>query len=129
MNTEGQKEVLGLWTAPTEGAQFWLSVVTELKNRCVEDTLMACVEGLKGFPEAIEAVYPDAQVQLCIVHMVRNSLNFVSWKERKEVAADLRKIYTSATAEAASAALDQFALTGMPSIRRLRNRGALTGPE
>ena len=111
VNTEGQKEVLGLWTAPTKGAKFWLSVVTELKNRGVEDILMACVEGLKGFPGAIEAVYPACEVQLCIVHMVRNSLNFVSWKQRKEVAADLRKIYTSATAEAASAALDQFALT------------------
>ena len=111
VNTEGQKEVLGLWTAPTEGAKFWLSVVTELKNRGVEDILMACVEGLKGFPEVIEAVYPACAVQLCIVHMVRNSLNFVSGKQRKEVAADLRKIYTSATAEAASAALDQFALT------------------
>ena len=78
VNIEGRKEVLGPWTAPTEGAKFWLSVVTELKNRGVEDVLIACVKGLKGFPEAIEAVYPDAQVQLCIVHMVRNSLNFVS---------------------------------------------------
>ena len=110
VNTEGQKEVLGLWTAPTEGAKFWLSVVTELKNRGVEDILMACVEGLKGFPEAIEAVYPHAEVQLCIVHMVRNSLNFVSWKQRKEVAADLRVVYTAATVEEANAALDAFAL-------------------
>ena len=110
VNTEGQKEVLGLWTAPTEGAKFWLSVVTELKNRGVEDILIACVDGLKGFPEAIEAMYPHAEVQLCIVHMVRNSLNFVSWKERKQVAADLRNIYTAATAEEAGTALDAFGL-------------------
>ncbi len=110
VNTEGHKEVLGLWTAPTEGAKFWLSVVTELKNRGVQDILIACVDGLKGFPEAIEAVYPDAEVQLCIVHLVRNSLNFVSWKQRKEVAADLRKIYTATTVNEAGTALDAFAL-------------------
>ena len=110
VNTDGLKEVLGLWTAPTEGAKFWLSVVTELKNRGVEDILIACVDGLKGFPEAIEAVYPNAEVQLCIVHLVRNSLNFVSWKQRKEVAADLRNIYTAATVEQARAALDAFGL-------------------
>jgi putative transposase len=110
VNVEGQKEVLGLWTAPTEGAKFWLSVVTELKNRGVQDILIACVDGLKGFPEAIEAVYPNAEVQLCIVHLVRNSLNFVSWKQRKEVAADLRPIYAAATAEEAAVALDSFAL-------------------
>jgi putative transposase len=109
VNTEGQKEVLGLWTAPAEGAKFWLSVATELKNRGVQDILIACVDGLKGFPEAIEAVYPDAEVQLCIVHLVRNSLNWVSWKERKEVAADLRPIYTAATVEEASTALGAFA--------------------
>lgn len=110
VNTDGQKEVLGLWAAPTEGAKFWLSVVTELKNRGVQDILIACVDGLKGFPEAIEAVYPAAEVQLCIVHLVRNSLNFVSWKQRKEVAADLRPIYTAATVDEAVTALDQFAL-------------------
>ena len=109
INMEGQKEVLGLWVSPTEGAKFWLSVVTELKARGVDDILIACVDGLKGFPEAIEAVYPGCEVQLCIVHLVRNSLNFVSWKERKEVAADLRLVYTAATAEAAEMALDDFA--------------------
>jgi putative transposase len=109
VNTDGQKEVLGLWTAASEGAKFWLSVVTELKNRGVEDILIACVDGLKGFPEAIEAVYPDAEVQLCIVHLVRNSLNWVSWKERKDVAADLRPIYTAATVDEAGTALDAFA--------------------
>ena len=103
-----RKEVLGLWSAPTEGAKFWLSVVTELKNRGVKDILIACVDGLKGFPEAIEAVFPGAEIQLCIVHMVRNSLNYVSWKQRKAVAADLRAIYTAATETEAVVALDAF---------------------
>lgn len=114
VNTDGHKEVLGLWAAPTEGAKFWLTVVTELKNRGVEDILIACVDGLKGFPEAIEAVYPACEVQLCIVHMVRNSLNFVSWKQRKEVAADLRPLYTAATVEEAGTALNAFAATWDP---------------
>ena len=95
VNMDGHKEVLGLWIAQTEGAKFWLQVVTELKTRGVQDIFIACVDGLKGFPEAIEAVYPKAAVQLCIVHMVRNSLNFVSWKLQREVAADLRTIYGS----------------------------------
>ncbi|MDH0373752.1 IS256 family transposase, partial [Comamonas aquatica] len=94
----GDKEVLGLWLAQTEGAKFWLQVVTELRNRGVQDIFIACVDGLKGFPDAIEAVFPKAVVQLCIVHMVRHSLNYVSWKRRKEVAADLRRIYTATTA-------------------------------
>ena len=109
VNLEGQKEVLGLWSAATEGAKFWLSVVTELNNRGVKDILIACVDGLKGFPEAIEAVFPKTQVQLCIVHMVRNSLNFVSWKQRKEVAADLRKIYAATTDTEAAISLDALA--------------------
>ena len=88
---EGEKELLGIWIAQTEGAKFWLQVVTELKNRGVQDIFIACVDGLKGFPEAIETVYPRTAVQLCIVHMVRYSLNYVSWKLRKEVAADLRR--------------------------------------
>lgn len=108
VNLDGHKEVLGLWIAQTEGAKFWLQVVTELKNRGVQDIFIACVDGLKGFPEAIEAVYPKASVQLCIVHMVRNSLNFVSWKTRKEVAADLRLIYQSATVEEAEQRLSEF---------------------
>jgi len=108
VNLSGHKEVLGLWIAQTEGAKFWLQVVTELKNRGVQDIFIACVDGLKGFPEAIEAVYPKASVQLCIVHMVRNSLNFVSWKTRKEVAADLRQIYQSATVEDAEQRLTEF---------------------
>jgi putative transposase len=106
---EGQKDVLGMWVAETEGAKFWLQVVTELKNRGVKDIFIACVDGLKGFPEAIEAVFPDTQVQLCLVHMVRHSLRYVSWKQRKEVAADLKSIYSAPTVEQAEANLIAFA--------------------
>jgi putative transposase len=105
---EGKKELLGLWVGETEGAKFWMTVLTELKNRGVQDILVACVDGLKGFPDAIATLYAKTDVQLCIVHMVRNSLRYVSWKERKTVAADLRKIYTAPTAEAAAVALDSF---------------------
>ena len=98
VNLEGQKEVLGLWVAQNEGAKFWLQVLTELQNRGVKDIFIACVDGLKGFPEAIEAVYPRTEVQLCIVHLVRASLNYVPWKVRKQVAADLQSIYRAATA-------------------------------
>ena len=104
----GEKEVLGMWLAQTEGAKFWLQVVTELRNRGVQDIFIACVDGLKGFPEAIEAVFPKAAVQLCIVHMVRHSLNYVSWKRRPEVAADLKRIYQSATAIEAEQRLGEF---------------------
>jgi putative transposase len=105
---DGIKEVLGLWVAENEGAKFWLQVVTELKNRGVEDIFIACVDGLKGFPEAIEAVFPRTQIQLCLVHMVRHSLKYVSWKQRKEVAADLKTIYQAATAEQAEMNLTAF---------------------
>jgi putative transposase len=104
----GEKEVLGLWIAQTEGAKFWLQVVTELKNRGVQDIFIACVDGLKGFPEAIETVYPQTAVQLCIVHLVRNSLNYVSWKMRKQIAADLKLIYQSATVDEAEQRLAEF---------------------
>ena len=104
----GEKEVLGLWLANNEGAKFWLQVVTELRNRGVQDILIACVDGLKGFPEAIEAVFPKTTVQLCIVHMFRHSLNYVSWKKRPEVAADLKRIYTAATADEAEQRLGEF---------------------
>lgn len=110
INLEGRKEVLGLWVAQTEGAKFWLQIVTELKNRGVKDILIACVDGLKGFPEAIESVFPKTEVQLCIVHMVRHSLNYVGWKERKEVASDLKQIYRSAIEEQARAELEKFAI-------------------
>jgi putative transposase len=107
---EGLKEVLGLWIAQTEGAKFWLQVVTELKNRGVTDIFIACVDGLKGFPEAIESVFPQTEIQLCIVHLVRHSLNFVGWKQRKEVAADLKLIYRAATEAEAEQRLDEFGL-------------------
>lgn len=109
INLEGQKEVLGLWTTANEGAKFWLRVLTEIKNRGVKDILIACVDGLQGFPDAIETVFPQAQVQLCLVHMVRASLAYVNWKERKLVAGDLKQIYRAATLEQAEAALAEFA--------------------
>lgn len=109
INQDGEKELLGLWMAQNEGAKFWLSVMTELKNRGLQDIFIACVDGLKGFPEAIEAVYPQTQVQLCIVHQVRHSLRYVSWKQRKEVAADLRLIYAAATLTEGEHALNAFA--------------------
>lgn len=109
INMEGQKELLGLWLAETEGAKFWLSVLTELKNRGLQDILIACVDGLKGFPEAIAAEYPQTKIQLCIVHMVRNSLKYVSWKDYKAVTADLKQIYQSPTEEAAALELERFA--------------------
>ena len=109
ITVEGEKELLGLWLSESEGAKFWLSVFTELKNRGVEDCFIACVDGLKGLPEAIETVFPHTQVQLCIVHKVRNSLKYVPWKERKTVAADLRAIYAAATLAEAEQALERFA--------------------
>ena len=109
VNMEGHKELLGLWLAETEGAKFWLSVLTELQNRGVKDILIACVDGLKGFPDAINTAYPETQIQLCIVHMVRNSMKYVPWKDYKPVAADLKRIYQSVTEEEALLALDQFA--------------------
>jgi putative transposase len=119
INLEGHKELLGLWIAETEGAKFWLSVLTELQNRGLKDIFIAAVDGLKGFPEAINTVYPLTKIQLCIVHMVRNSLKFVSWKDRKAVAADLKKIYSSLTVEEAEQELSAFAEmwdTKFPSI-------------
>src|SRR5271156_1423525 len=113
VNIEGNKEVLGLWTGPNgngaEGAKFWLQVLTELKNRGVADMFIVCIDGLKGFPEAIETVFPQAQVQLCLVHQVRGSLNYVSWKQRKAVAADLKPIYQASTVEKAGQRLHEFA--------------------
>jgi putative transposase len=106
---EGEKERLGLWLSESEGAKFWLAVFTELKNRGVEDCFIACVDGLKGLPDAIEAVFPKTQVQLCIVHKVRNSLKYVPWQERKAVAAALRAIYGAATLTDAEQALERFA--------------------
>jgi len=125
VNMQGNKEVLGLWASQAEGAKFWLQVLTELKNRGVADVFIVCVDGLKGFPEAIEVVFPQAQVQLCIVHQVRASLNYVSWKQRKAVAADLQPIYRASTIEEAGQRLDEFAVKwdgSYPTISQMWRR-------
>jgi putative transposase len=108
LDCEGHKEVLGLWVEQTEGAKFWLRVMNELKNRGVQDIVFAVVDGLKGFPDAITAAFPEATVQTCIVHLVRHSLNFVSWKDRKPIVPALRNIYRAETAELAAEHLDDF---------------------
>jgi transposase-like protein len=105
---EGKKEVLGLWIAENEGAKFWMGVLTELKNRGVQDILIACMDGLTGFPEAVRSVYPNTRVQLCIVHMVRNSTKFVSYKDLKKVCADLKAVYSAPGEEAGHDALEDF---------------------
>ena len=107
INTEGHKELMGMWIAENEGAKFWLNVLTELQQRGVEDILIACVDGLKGFPDAINTVFPT-NIQLCIVHMVRNSLKYVSWKDYKAVTADLKRVYRSATEDEALLELERF---------------------
>lgn len=109
VNMEGQKDLLGLWMSDNEGSKFWLSVLTELKSRGVQDILIACVDGLKGFPDAIAVEYPQTQIQLCIVHMVRNSLKYVVWKDYKSVTTDLKRIYQATTEETALAELERFA--------------------
>lgn len=109
VNLDGQKELLGIWISQNEGSKFWLNVLTEIKNRGVEDIFITCIDGLTGFPEAIETVFPKTQVQLCIVHMIRNSLRYVPWKSRKSVAADLKLIYGASTLEEAELALTTFA--------------------
>jgi putative transposase len=108
VDLDGRKDVLGLWTSANEGAKFWLGVLTELKNRGVRDVLIACVDGLKGFPQAIESVFPETRIQLCIVHLVRASLNYVNWKERRQVAADLKAIYRAGTEPQAELELKDF---------------------
>jgi transposase-like protein len=100
--------VLGLWIERNEGATFWLGVLHDLKNRGLEDVLIFCVDGLKGFPEAIEQLYPQSQVQLCVVHLIRNSLNYVPWKDKKALAADLKTIYNAPSEQAAEQALEDF---------------------
>lgn len=108
IDVAGRKDLLGLWIEHTEGAKFWLKVFTDLKQRGVADILIAVVDGLRGFPEAIEAVFPRTQIQTCIVHLIRNSLNFVAWKYRKALATELKSIYQACNADAALAALDAF---------------------
>jgi transposase-like protein len=108
VNLDGHKEVLGLWLAETEGAKFWLTVLTELQNRGLKDVFIVCVDGLTGFPEAIQTVYPKAKIQLCIVHLMRNALNSVAYKDRRAVAAALKRIYQAITVAEAEQALEQF---------------------
>lgn len=108
VNMDGHKELLGLWIAENEGAKFWLRVLTELKNRGVQDILIACIDGLKGFPDAINTVFPETKIQLCIVHMVRNSLKYVTWKDYKAVTADLKQVYQAPTEQIALQALADF---------------------
>lgn len=108
VNMEGHKELLGMWISENEGAKFWLNVLTELQNRGVQDILIACVDGLKGFPDAINTVFPETQIQLCIVHMVRNSMKYVPWKDYKAITADLKTIYQGSTEESALKALADF---------------------
>lgn len=108
VNLDGHKEVLGLWLAETEGAKFWLQVLTELQNRGLKDIFIVCVDGLTGFPEAIQTVYPKAKIQLCIVHLMRNALNYVSYKDRRAVATDLKRIYQAVTVAEAEQALERF---------------------
>jgi putative transposase len=121
LDLEGRKDVLGLWTSATEGAKFWLNVLTELRNRGVRDIYLVCVDGLKGFPQAIESIFPHAQVQLCIVHMVRASLNYVTWQDRRKVVADLKPIYKAVTADEAERQLSEFETQWpkYPAIARL----------
>jgi len=108
VRADGAKEVLGLWLEQNEGAKFWLRVMNELRNRGVEDVLLAVVDGLKGFPDAITAVFPETVVQTCIVHLLRNSMDFVSWKDRKNLASALKEVYRAPSAEAAEKALTAF---------------------
>ena len=109
VNIEGRKELLGLYVSESEGANYWLSVLTDLHNRGVSDILIACVDGLKGFPEAIATIYPDAEVQECVIHQIRNSMKYVASKHQKEFMTDLKPVYKAATKDAAEAALDELA--------------------
>jgi len=108
LNLEGKKEVLGLYLSESEGANFWLSVLTDLNNRGLEDILIACVDGLKGFPEAINSIFPNTEVQLCVIHQIRNSMKYVASKNQKAFMADLKPVYKAATKEAAETALDDL---------------------
>lgn len=125
VNMDGKKELLGIWISENEGSKFWLGILTELKNRGIQEIFIACVDGLTGFPDAINVVFPKTKVQLCIVHMVRNSVKYVSYKDLKAVTADLKRIYQSITDEEAEHELEQFAMkwdTKYPSISALWRR-------
>jgi transposase-like protein len=108
LDITGRKDLLGLWVSEAEGANFWLTVLTELKNRGVNDILIACVDGLKGFPEAINTVFPNTEIQLCIIHLIRNTLRYIASKDQKSFMKDLKTVYTAPTEEAALMALDKL---------------------
>lgn len=129
VNMEGKKELLGIWISKNEGAKFWMQVVTELKNRGVEKIYVACVDGLKGFTEAINSVFPDTTVQLCIVHMVRNPVKYVSHKDLKEVTTDLKEIYGSTSEEEGARELEEFTKNGIVNIRLFLISGSAIGLE
>ena len=124
---EGQKDLLGLWISENEGSKFWLSVLTELQNRGLKDVFIFSVDGLTGFPQAISAAFPKSKVQLCIVHMVRNSLRYVPSKDMKAVAQDLKSIYGSTTLTEAEKALEEFVPSGLQSILILKSLGVGIG--
>jgi len=126
---DGRKDVLGIWIEQTEGAKFWMRVMSELKNRGVNDILIAVVDGLKGFPDAITAVFPQTQVQTCIVHLLRNSMDYAGWKDRKPIATALKTVYRAVDAQAAAAALTEFEDSPWgQKYRRSPRPGAATGP-
>jgi putative transposase len=127
INLEGHKELMGLWIAENEGAKFWLGGLTELQQRGIDDILNACVDGLKGFPDAINAVYPDTHVQLCIVHMVRNSLNYVSWKDYKEVTSELKRIDRQQPKMKHCLSWTDLATPGMVIILKSASHGEIIG--
>ncbi len=127
IDISGRKDILGLWISENEGAKFWLGNFTEMKNRGVKDILIACSDNLTGMSDAIASVYPKTEHQICIVHQIRNSLKYVSYKDRKQLAADLKLIYTSATEQEAELALENFDKNGVSSIRILLNLGIIIG--
>lgn len=128
VNMQGKKDLLVLWMSYNEGAKFWLSVLTELKSRGVQDMLIACIDGLKEFPNAIAVKYPQTRIQLCIVNMVRNNLMYVAWKDYKAVTSDLKRIYQSVTDEHALAELERFGRVGMARTLRSASHGQWIGP-
>ncbi len=127
LNLEGKKEVLGLYLSESEGANFWLSVLSDLQNRGVEDILIACVDGLTGFPEAINSIYPQTEVQLCVIHQIRNSIKYVASKHHKAFMADLKPVYRAVSKEAAETALDDWKRNGGSNIRWCSSPGAARG--
>ena len=124
---DGKKDVIGMYVGENEGAKFWLSIINGLKNRGVQDILIACVDGLNGFPQAIEAVYPKTEIQQCIIHQIRNTTNYVSYKDLKKLMADLKMVYAAPDEAAALEELESLVKNGTANIRRSINPGANAG--